>query len=111
MYEMYCVVTRSHYWILGKNVDLSGSPSGCARRTPLAVVAFGVLSVWWKTGASVSTLFRAVLPQPGVSGEGRAAASGHRSVRLVVVGWVRSTWTRMHGGGATANCEAFIGFI
>ena len=58
-----CVVTRSHYWILGKNVDLSGSPSGCARRTPLAVVAFGVLSVWWKTSASVSTLFRAVLPQ------------------------------------------------
>ena len=57
-----CVVTRSHYWILGKNVDLSGSPSGCARRTPLAVVAFGVLSVWWKTSTSVSTLFRTVLP-------------------------------------------------
>ena len=57
-----CVVTHSHYWILGKNVDLSGSPSGCARRTPLTVVAFGVLSVWWKTSASVSTLFRVVLP-------------------------------------------------
>ena len=57
-----CVVTRSHYWILRKNVDLLGSPSGCARRTPLAVVAFGVLSVWWNTSASVSTLFRAVLP-------------------------------------------------
>ena len=60
-----CVVTRFHYWILGKNVDLSGSPSGCARRTPLVVVAFGVLSVWWKTSASVSMLFRAVLPQNG----------------------------------------------
>ena len=35
-----CVVTRFHYWILGKNVDLSGSPSGCARRTPLAVACF-----------------------------------------------------------------------
>ena len=57
-----CVVTRSHYWILGKNVDLSGSPSGCARRTPLAVVTFKVLSVWWKTSASVSMLFQAVLP-------------------------------------------------
>ena len=56
------VVTRFHYWILGKNVDLSGSPSGCARRTPLAIVAFGVLSVWWKTSVSVNTLFRAVLP-------------------------------------------------
>jgi hypothetical protein len=27
------------------------------------VVAFGVLSVWWKTSVSVSTLFRVVLPQ------------------------------------------------
>ena len=44
-------------------MDLSGFPSGCARRTPLAVDALGVLSVWWKTSASVSTLFRAVLPQ------------------------------------------------
>ena len=44
-------------------MDLSGSSSGCARRTSLAVVAFGVLSVWWKTSASVSTLFWAVLPQ------------------------------------------------
>ena len=35
-----CIVTRSHYWILGENVDLSGSPSGCARRTPLAVACF-----------------------------------------------------------------------
>ena len=26
-------------------MDVLGSPSGCARRTPLAVVAFGVLSV------------------------------------------------------------------
>ena len=58
-----CVVTRSHYLILGKNVDLLGSPSGCARWTPLAVVAFGVLSVWWKTSAFVSVLFQAVLPQ------------------------------------------------
>ena len=57
------IVTRSHYWILGKNVDLSGSPSGCARPTPLAVVAFGVLSVWWKTSTSVSVLFRVILPQ------------------------------------------------
>ena len=57
-----CVVTHFHYWMLGKNVDLSGSPSGCARRTPLAVVAFGVLSVWWKTSAFVSTLFWVVLP-------------------------------------------------
>ena len=57
-----CVVTRSHYWILGKNVDLSSSPSGCARRTLLDVVAFRVLSVWWKTSASVSVLFWAVLP-------------------------------------------------
>ena len=57
------IVTRFHYWILGINVDLSGSPSGCARRIPLVVVAFGVLSVWWKTSASVSVLFRAVLPQ------------------------------------------------
>ena len=58
-----CVVTRFHYWIRGKNVDLSGSPSGCAQRIPLVVVAFGVLSVWWKTSAFVSTLFRVVLPQ------------------------------------------------
>ena len=58
-----CVVTRFYYWILGINVDLSGSPSGCARRIPLVVVAFGVLSVWRKTSASVSTLFRVVLPQ------------------------------------------------
>ena len=57
------IVTHSHYWILGKNVDLSGSPSGCARRTSLVVVASGVLSVWWKMNTSVSTLFRVVLPQ------------------------------------------------
>ena len=34
------IVTRSHYWILGKNVDLSGSPLGCARRIPSAVAYF-----------------------------------------------------------------------
>ena len=34
------IVTRSHYWIIGKNVDLSGSPLGCARRIPLAVACF-----------------------------------------------------------------------
>ena len=61
--EWTSIVTHFHYWILGKNVDLSGSPSGCARQTPLVVVAFGVLSVWWKTSASVSTLFWVVLPQ------------------------------------------------
>ena len=33
------IVTRSHYWILGKNVDLSGSPLGCARWIP-PVVAY-----------------------------------------------------------------------
>ena len=57
------IVTRSHYWILGKNMDLSGSPLGCARQTLLAVVTFGVLSVWWKTSTSVSVLFQVVLPQ------------------------------------------------
>ena len=67
MYEVDKYCTHSHYWILGKNVDLSGSPSGCARRIPLVVVAFGVLSVWWKTSASVSTLFRVVLPQQSSS--------------------------------------------
>ena len=64
-----CIVTRSHYLILGKNVDLLGSPSGCARRTPPVVVAFRVLSVWWKTSTSVSVLFRMVLPhilRPGL---------------------------------------------
>ena len=29
-----CIVTRSHYWILRKNVDLLGSPLGCAQRIP-----------------------------------------------------------------------------
>ena len=43
--KLTSIVTRSHYWILRKNVDLSGSPLGCARQTPLAVVTFGVLSV------------------------------------------------------------------
>ena len=27
-------VTRSHYWILGENVDYSGSPLGCAQWNP-----------------------------------------------------------------------------
>ena len=37
-------VTRSYYWILGKNVDLSGSLLGCARRISPAVACFrGVL--------------------------------------------------------------------
>ena len=35
-----CIVTRSHYWILGKNVDLLGSPLGCDRRTPPAIACF-----------------------------------------------------------------------
>ena len=35
-----CVVTRFHYWILGKNVDLSGSPLGYARWTPPVVACF-----------------------------------------------------------------------
>ena len=61
------IVTRSHYWILGKNVDLSGSPLGCVRRISPVVACFGVLSVWWKTSASVSVLFRAVLSQLPVS--------------------------------------------
>ena len=87
-----CVVTRFHYWILGKNVDLSGSPSGCARRIPLGVVAFGVLSVWWKTSASVSMLFRVVLPHGVGDGSGawawpsdrrgRPEAAGVRSERV-----------------------------
>ena len=34
------IVTRSHYWILGKNVDLSGSPLGCARRILPVVACF-----------------------------------------------------------------------
>ena len=57
-----CIVTHSHYWILGKNMDILGSPLGCARRIPLVVATFGVLSVWWKTSTSVSVLFRVVLP-------------------------------------------------
>ena len=35
-----CIVTRSHYWILGENVDLLGSPLGCARWIPLVVAYF-----------------------------------------------------------------------
>ena len=34
------IVTHSHYWILEKNVDLLGSPLGCARRIPLVVACF-----------------------------------------------------------------------
>jgi len=34
------IVTHSHYWILGENVDLLGSPLGCARRIPSAVACF-----------------------------------------------------------------------
>ena len=34
------IVTCSHYWILGKNVDLLGSLLGCARRIPSAVACF-----------------------------------------------------------------------
>ena len=34
------IVTRSHYWILGKNMDLSGSPLGRARRIPPVVACF-----------------------------------------------------------------------
>ena len=43
-------VTRSHYWILGENMDLLGSPLGCARQNP-------------PVSASVSALFRELLPQ------------------------------------------------
>ena len=34
------IVTYSHYWILEENVDLLGSPLGCARRIPAAVACF-----------------------------------------------------------------------
>ena len=34
------IVTPFHYWILGENVDISGSPLGCARRIPPAVACF-----------------------------------------------------------------------
>ena len=62
MYEMnlYCnLFPLLDPW---ENVDLSGSPLGCARQIPLAVAAFRVLSVWWKTSAFISGLFRVVLP-------------------------------------------------
>ena len=34
------IVTPFHYWILGENVDISGSPLGCARWIPPAVACF-----------------------------------------------------------------------
>ena len=34
------IVTHSHYWILGKNVDLLGSPLGCAQQLPPVVACF-----------------------------------------------------------------------
>ena len=34
------IVTRSHYWIHGKNMDLSGPPLGCARQIPPVVACF-----------------------------------------------------------------------
>ena len=40
MYEMDKYSNHSHYWILGKNVDLLGSPLGCARRIPPVVACF-----------------------------------------------------------------------
>ena len=56
------IVTRSYYWILGENVDFSGSPWGVPDETCPLWRGFGVLSVWWKLSASVSALFQAVLP-------------------------------------------------
>jgi len=58
-----CIVTRFNYWILGKNMDLSGSPLDCARRIPLVVACFWVLSVWWETSTSVNVLFQTVQPR------------------------------------------------
>ena len=58
-----CIVTRSHYWILGKMWIFRVLPWGVPDGHRSLLLAFGVLSVWWKTSAFVSTLFRAVLPQ------------------------------------------------
>ena len=43
-------------------MDYLSSPLGCARWSRPMQPAFGVLSVWWKTSASGSVLFRAILP-------------------------------------------------
>ena len=57
------IVTRFHYWILGKmwifRVLVGGVLDGYRRCSLL----FGVLSVWWKASTSVSILFWAVLPR------------------------------------------------